>query len=105
VTVTGETLEADGKAVCSALGDKSTVLLPSQLTSPEFDLIVGAAGGWAAGSIGAPSVLSSVEKMILFNINSAVATAYVAQRHLAEGGLLVLIGASSALDPTPLMIG
>lgn len=50
----------------------------------EFDLIVGVAGGWTGGSIAAPSVLTSVDKMIKLNLNSAIVSAYIAQRHLTE---------------------
>lgn len=71
----------------------------------EFNLVAGVAGGWTGGSIAAPSLLTSVDKMLKFNLNSAVIAAHVAQRHLAEGGLLILTGASGALSPTPMMIG
>eukprot|EP01127_Copromyxa_protea_P021990 TRINITY_DN770_c0_g1_i1.p1 TRINITY_DN770_c0_g1~~TRINITY_DN770_c0_g1_i1.p1 ORF type:complete len:243 (+),score=59.88 TRINITY_DN770_c0_g1_i1:100-828(+) len=91
--VSGESADTDAKTLDSSLGDK------------KFELVVGVAGGWASGSIAAPSVLNSIDKMIKFNLNSSIVVAYIAQRHLKENGLVVLTGASSALNATPMSIG
>ena len=67
----------------------------------KFDAVVCAAGGWVGGDIKSKDILSSLDKLYHFNIESAVAASHIASLFLKEGGLLVLTGAASALGPTP----
>lgn len=71
-----------------------------------FDVIYCAAGGWAGGAIGAEDLVAGVDRMLAFNLYSAISCAAVAQATLNQGGLLVLTGAAAAIGnaPTPGMI-
>ena len=56
-------------------------------------------------TINDPVVFSHVEKMISFNVRSAIAASFIASHTLKPGGLLVLTGANGAYNsPTPIMI-
>jgi hypothetical protein len=59
-----------------------------------FLIIFPCAGGWSGFSIEANSadLVASVDKMISFNLHSAIQTAKLASLFLAKGGLLVLTG-------------
>ncbi|MDP2434564.1 MAG: SDR family NAD(P)-dependent oxidoreductase [archaeon] len=75
------------------------------LAGGQFDAIVNAAGGWAGGAIASEDSFAAIERMMAFNLNSALVASHVASHHLAPSGLLVLTGASAALGPTPGMLG
>ncbi|EFA86561.1 dihydropteridine reductase [Heterostelium album PN500] len=77
----------------------------SVLGSTKVDSIICAAGGWVGGSIVADDYFQSVQKMLDFNLSSAVATAFLAGKLLNTGGVVVLTGAKSATVPTAGMIG
>ncbi|EGG16095.1 actin binding protein [Cavenderia fasciculata] len=79
--------------------------ITSQLSNIKIDSIVCAAGGWSQGSIKSEDYFKSVQKMIDFNLSSAVACAYIAGQLLNENGLVVLTGSVAALNPTPGMLG
>ena len=69
-----------------------------------FDIIYCAAGGWSGGGIKSDKLVESVERMIDFNLKSALACSAVAALYLNQGGLLVLTGAQAALAGTSGMI-
>lgn len=74
-------------------------LIKSSL-SGHVDAVVCAAGGFEMESIGSPDVFAHLDKLIDFNIKSALLASHVASRHLNKDGLLVLTGAKAALGPT-----
>lgn len=53
------------------------------------------------GNIKDENIFAQTEKMLAFNLKSAIASAHVASHCLKENGILVLTGAYSALNPTP----
>jgi hypothetical protein len=69
-----------------------------------LDAVVSVAGGFLMGSIKNETIFAETERMLAFNLKSAIAASFVAANCLKEGGLLVLTGADSALKPTPTMI-
>ena len=88
-------------------------------SSGGLDAIVCASGGWAADP---PALLSAeptdkeledaateyaetVSRMMRMNLDPVVAAGYVAQNYMADEGLMVVIGATAALGPTPGMMG
>jgi hypothetical protein len=61
-------------------------------TAEKFEVVFCAAGGWAGGSIGGGSTdefVASVDRMLSFNLVSALQTARIASATLQPGGLLV----------------
>ena len=78
-----------------------------------LDLIVVASGGWESDPLlpeeaiegGAAMYGDSIERMMQMNLYPVVASGYVAQYHMNKGGLVVIMGATAALSPTPGMIG
>lgn len=70
-----------------------------------LDAIVCVAGGWAGGNLKSDDVIEKTEAMWIASVQSAVLSARIAAKHMAEGGLLILPGAFSAIQPTPGMIG
>jgi len=87
----------------SPLIDVGTVL--KELNGEKLEAILCVAGGWSGGDVSTEGMFESVEKMWKFNVNSSVGAGHLAAKALAEGGLLVLTGASAALGATPGMIG
>jgi len=59
------------------------------------DVVVNAAGGWMGGSVGSEDMFESVDKMISQNLLSALASGYLASKHLRPEGLVVLTGAAA----------
>ena len=81
-------------------------IITEQIDKEEkFDCVVCVAGGWSGGSILDDNLLQGIDKMWSFNVQSAVLSSRIAAKHLKEGGLLVLTGASAGLGPTPSMLG
>ena len=78
-----------------------------------LDLVVVASGGWEgdpllpeeASEEGAAMYGDSIDRMMRMNLHPVVASGYVAQYHMNKGGLVVVMGATAALSPTPGMIG
>lgn len=67
--------------------------------------IVNTAGGWCPGNLSSEDFLKDSETMWQANVASSLTAAYVAARHLAPGGMLVLTGASPVLRaPSPYML-
>ena len=60
--------------------------------------------GWAGGSIKSKELTQAVDKMVSFNLHSALQASRIAALKLSPGGLLVLTGAAAALEPTKGMI-
>lgn len=75
------------------------------ITLDNVDSVVSVAGGFVMSGIKEDAIFETVEKMWSFNVQSAVLASHVAANVLKEGGLLVLTGATAALNPTPAMIG
>eukprot|EP01138_Halocafeteria_seosinensis_P006483 gb/GECG01006627.1/.p1 GENE.gb/GECG01006627.1/~~gb/GECG01006627.1/.p1 ORF type:complete len:285 (+),score=36.29 gb/GECG01006627.1/:1-855(+) len=69
------------------------------------DAVVCPAGGWAGGKVNEEEMIDGVEAMYHACIRSAVTASHLAGTKMNENGLLVLVGASAALGPTPGMIG
>eukprot|EP01091_Cochliopodium_minus_P020172 TRINITY_DN8727_c0_g1_i1.p1 TRINITY_DN8727_c0_g1~~TRINITY_DN8727_c0_g1_i1.p1 ORF type:complete len:235 (-),score=63.75 TRINITY_DN8727_c0_g1_i1:183-887(-) len=74
-------------------------------TEDKFDCVINVAGGWVGGGILDEGLLQSIDKMWNFNVQSSILCSQIAAKHLREGGLLVLTGASAGLGPTPSMLG
>lgn len=91
--------EDQAEAVLSAV---SKLVLES---GTKYDAIVCAAGGWQGGSASASAFIRSCDAMWRQSVWSSTIAARIASLHLLDGGTLVLIGASAALDATPGMIG
>jgi len=68
------------------------------------DVVISVAGGFVMGNIKDESIFATLDKMNSFNLVSAVLASHVASHCLKEGGLFVLTGAYSALQPTPSLI-
>lgn len=100
----------------SELAARSVILQPQahwgdQLSEVEkalegstFQGIYVAAGGWSGGSILSKDLVANVDRMMSFNLHSAVQASRIAAKTLAPGGLLVLTGAAAALEGTAGMI-
>jgi len=71
----------------------------------EVDVVICVAGGFNMQSIKDDSIFSGLDRMLSFNLRSAVSACYVAAHTLKTNGLVILTGASSALQPTPTMLG
>jgi NAD(P)-dependent dehydrogenase (short-subunit alcohol dehydrogenase family) len=71
-----------------------------------FSAIICTAGGWAGGSIAAPTVelARAVDGMYSSSFVSALTASHVAASQLAPKGTLIIVGSAAALDPTPSMI-
>ena len=77
-----------------------------------LDLVVVASGGWEGDpplaediEEGAVAYGDTIDRMMRMNLYPVVASGYVAQHHMNQGGLFVVIGATAALAPTPGMMG
>jgi dihydropteridine reductase len=87
-----------------------------------LDAIVCASGGWEGDPVlsadsdnenptekemerGALKYAETVNRMMRMNLDPVVAANYVAQHYMAPEGLMVVIGATAALGPTPGMLG
>ena len=102
----GENAEAD-RQVRLESGQEWSAQLQSvlkQLEGVAPDVVYCAAGGWNGGDARSDDLCAGVDRLIDFNLKSAIACASVAARTLKEGGLLVLTGAAAALQGTPGML-
>jgi hypothetical protein len=54
---------------------------------------------------GALKYAETVNRMMRMNLDPVAAANYVAQHYMAPEGLMVVIGATAALGPTPGMLG
>lgn len=70
----------------------------------KLNTVVCAAGGWAGGSIRDANSLVNLGEMHAKNLESAFLATYLASHLLIPGGLLVLTGATAALQATPSMV-
>ncbi|KAG2521468.1 hypothetical protein BBO99_00007186 [Phytophthora kernoviae] len=70
----------------------------------KMNTVVCTAGGWAGGSIRDLDSLVNLGEMHAKNTESAFLATYLASHLLAPGGLLVLTGATAALQATPGMV-
>ncbi|KAG7400257.1 hypothetical protein PHYBOEH_006394 [Phytophthora boehmeriae] len=70
----------------------------------KVNTVVCTAGGWAGGSIRDLDSLVNLGEMHAKNTESAFLATYLASHLLAPGGLLVLTGATAALQATPGMV-
>jgi len=59
------------------------------------------AGGWKAGSIRDDDFLESLSYMHTINVETAAVACHIASKYVTRGGLVMLTGASVALQPTP----
>merc|ERR1711959_298558 len=75
-----------------------------EAVTEDLNLVFCAAGGWAGGSIKSKELTQAVDKMVSFNLHSALQASRIAALKLSPGGLLVLTGAAAALEPTKGMI-
>jgi len=75
------------------------------LDDSKVDAILCVAGGWAGGSTAAKKYVENCELMCKQSIWTSVIASRLANKHLKEGGMLVLTGAQAALQGTPGMIG
>jgi dihydropteridine reductase len=96
---------------------------PSSTSSPSFsrqrlDAIVCASGGWQMDPTASSTDFNdwteveasvreyteSLQRMIHMNLDPVVAASFLAQHYMNANGLLVVMGASAALQPTPGML-
>ncbi|ETL33977.1 hypothetical protein F441_16197 [Phytophthora nicotianae CJ01A1] len=70
----------------------------------KVNTVVCTAGGWAGGSIRDADSLINLGEMHSKNLESAFLATYLASHLLVPGGLLVLTGATAALQATPGMV-
>ncbi|OWZ24689.1 Dihydropteridine reductase [Phytophthora megakarya] len=70
----------------------------------KMNTVVCTAGGWAGGSIRDADSLVNIGDMHSKNLESAFLATYLASHLLVPGGLLVLTGATAALQATPGMV-
>jgi dihydropteridine reductase len=76
----------------------------SKLDKSNFKLMFCAAGSWVGGSVGDDSFLEDLAKMHSVNLETAALTCNLASHYLEDKGSLFLVGAESAIHPTPSMI-
>lgn len=106
----------------STLGDLTTRLVQGvdfylQDTKSGLDAIVCASGGWQGDPApplegskddiekGALAYAETIQDMLRMNLDPVLATGYLAQQYMGPNGLLVVIGATAAILPTPGMLG
>ncbi|XP_071477963.1 dihydropteridine reductase-like [Diadema antillarum] len=75
------------------------------LAGEKLNAILCVAGGWAGGSAKSKDLVKNADLMFKQSCWTSTISAGLAARHLKEGGLLQLTGASPALDGTPGMMG
>ncbi|KAI8929152.1 dihydropteridine reductase-like protein [Entophlyctis helioformis] len=86
----------------SASGSRILADVSSALpANTKLDAIITVAGGWAGGNLADDSLFESTEMMISQSVHTSIIAAKLAARHLREGGLLTLTGASAATHGTP----
>jgi dihydropteridine reductase len=88
--------------------DQSNKVLESVgkiLGNEKVKSIVCVAGGWAGGGVGSNDVVKNSELMWKQSVHSSLIAAQLANRNLAEGGVLNLTGAAAAASGTPGMVG
>ncbi|KAF4047319.1 short chain dehydrogenase [Phytophthora infestans] len=73
-------------------------------SNDKVNTIVCTAGGWAGGSIRDADSLFNLGEMYSKNLESAFLATYLASHLLVPGGLLILTGATAALQATPGMV-
>lgn len=82
-----------------------TASVKNLIAEQKLDAVICVAGGWAGGNASNKDFVKNTELMVKQSLWSSVIAAKLAADFLKEGGLLSLIGAKAALDPTPGMIG
>jgi len=75
------------------------------LAGNKLDSILCVAGGWVGGNIANPDIIKQSLSMWQMSVWPSVISAKIASKHLKEGGLVQLTGASAALNPTPGALG
>jgi len=99
--------EANHSVVISgdgSLEDSKKVVAFAKTLGRPLDTVICVAGGFNMSNIKDDSIFSAFERMLAFNLRSAISCGYVAANTLKEGGLLVFTGASGALNPTPVYL-
>eukprot|EP01096_Ripella_sp_DP13-Kostka_P011775 TRINITY_DN4815_c0_g1_i1.p1 TRINITY_DN4815_c0_g1~~TRINITY_DN4815_c0_g1_i1.p1 ORF type:complete len:246 (+),score=113.93 TRINITY_DN4815_c0_g1_i1:42-740(+) len=98
--------EAHESVILSGDVEADVTRVAEQLTAGgvQLDAVVCVAGGWVGEDIKSKSIFKNVDKMHKFNVESSIACSHIAAHFLKPEGLLVLTGASAALNPTPGMI-
>ncbi|KAL3673539.1 hypothetical protein V7S43_001246 [Phytophthora oleae] len=109
--VTSVGFSANEDAHDNVLLPKSNSLKQAEQTLKEIssrhgkmNTVVCTAGGWAGGSIRDADSLVNLGTMHAQNLESAFLATYLASHLLVPGGLLVLTGATAALQATPGMV-
>ncbi|KAG2769695.1 hypothetical protein PC129_g1007 [Phytophthora cactorum] len=109
--VTSVDFSASEDAHNNVLLPKSNSLKQAEQTLKEIssrygkvNTVVCTAGGWAGGSIRDADSLINLGEMHSKNLESAFLATYLASHLLVPGGLLVLTGATAALQATPGMV-
>lgn len=96
------------RASCIAQEDKS--LLADSLADVERQIhssggrvgaVINVAGGFKMDNAADESLVSNYGEMVSSSLSSSILSARIAAKYLTRGGLLVLPGASAALNPTP----
>uniref|UniRef100_A0A4W3HU07 Dihydropteridine reductase n=2 Tax=Callorhinchus milii TaxID=7868 RepID=A0A4W3HU07_CALMI len=85
--------------------EQVTTEVASLLGEKKVDAILCVAGGWAGGSAKAKSLYKNTDLMLKQSVWTSTISSHLATKHLKEGGLLTLAGASPALSGTPGMVG
>jgi len=87
-----------------SLEDANKVVQQVKSIGKPVDTVICVAGGFNMNNIKDGAIFSALDRMLSFNLKSAVSCGYVAANTLKEGGLVVFTGASAALNPTPTML-
>eukprot|EP00500_Bicosoecida_sp_ms1_P014199 CAMPEP_0203823920 /NCGR_PEP_ID=MMETSP0115-20131106/50417_1 /ASSEMBLY_ACC=CAM_ASM_000227 /TAXON_ID=33651 /ORGANISM="Bicosoecid sp, Strain ms1" /LENGTH=125 /DNA_ID=CAMNT_0050732955 /DNA_START=26 /DNA_END=399 /DNA_ORIENTATION=+ len=96
-----ESKSADSNILLPKEGDWSGFLDEAaevDVAGGSYNAVVCAAGGWAGGAPGDDGFMKSVDFLYRVNFLTAAASARLAAKYLAPGGLLALTGAAAALQ-------
>lgn len=85
--------------------EQVTTDVASLLEEQKVDAIICVAGGWAGGSAKAKSLYKNADLMWKQSVWTSTISSHLATKHLKDGGLLTLTGASAALNGTAGMVG
>ncbi|XKL59598.1 hypothetical protein PGB90_000614 [Kerria lacca] len=85
---------------------KTSVLeqLQSVLGKNKLDFVLCVAGGWTGGNVSSKNFAKNCELMWKQSVITSIVAVSISVQFLKCGGLLVLSGASAALEPTPGMV-
>jgi len=87
-----------------SLNDGKKVVESVHAKGKQLDAVICVAGGFVMSNIKDDAIFSTLDRLLSFNLKSAVSCSYVASHVLKENALLILTGATAGLSATPVMI-